>query len=128
MSLNGTAWTPIGPSPISENSTQDNGLVTAIAINPNNQNVIYIGTAGGGVWRTRDAGANWSPLFDRQIGIGVGEPGGVAIDPNNTDIIYAGTSQRVIVGNNSAQGLFKSQDAGSSWIQLGSGFPSQQHW
>jgi hypothetical protein len=123
MSLNGTAWTPIGPSPISENTTQDNGLVTAIAINPYNQNIVYIGTAGGGVWRTRDAGANWSPLFDRQVGIGIGEPGGVAIDPNNTDIVYAGTSQRVIVGNNSAQGLFKSQDAGSSWIQLGSGFP-----
>jgi hypothetical protein len=124
MSLNGTAWTPIGPSPISENSTQDNGLVTAIAISPFNQNVIYIGTAGGGVWRTRDAGTTWSPLFDRQLAIGIGEPGGVAIDPNNTDIIYAGTSQRVIVGNNSAQGLFKSQDAGSSWIQLGAGFPS----
>jgi hypothetical protein len=119
MSLNGTAWTPIGPSPISENITQDNGLVTAIAISPFNQNVIYIGTAGGGVWRTRDATAitpTWTPLFDRQVGIGIGEPGGIAIDPNNTDIIYAGTSQRVIVGNNSAQGLFKSQDAGSSWI------------
>ena len=124
MSLNGTVWAPIGPSPISENTTQDNGLVTAIAINPNNQSVIYIGTAGGGVWRTRDAGATWSPLFDRQLAIGIGEPGGVAIDPNNTDIIYAGTSQRVIVGNNSAQGLFKSQDAGNSWLQLGAGFPA----
>ncbi|MGH8399163.1 MAG: hypothetical protein ACRETA_13105, partial [Gammaproteobacteria bacterium] len=133
MSLNGTVWTPIGPSPISEDSTQDNGLVTCIAINPYNQNVIYIGTAGGGVWRTRDGGATWTPLFDRQLALGIGEPGALAIDPNNTDIIYAGTSQRVILGTgnsaffgppDSSQALFKSTDGGNSWIQLGSGFPS----
>ncbi|MGI8770459.1 MAG: WD40/YVTN/BNR-like repeat-containing protein, partial [Acidobacteriaceae bacterium] len=133
MSLNGTVWTPIGPSPISEGGTLDNGLVTAIAINPFNSNVIYIGTAAGGVWRSRDGGTNWTPLFDRQLALGIGEPGGVAIDPNNTDIIYAGTSQRVMLGTgntgifglpDSSQGLFQSTDGGNSWIQLGSLFPA----
>ena len=133
MSLNGTVWTPIGPSPISENSTLDNGLVTCIAVHPFNQNVIYIGTAGGGVLRTRDGGANWTPLFDRQLALGIGEPGALAIDPNNTDVIYAGTSQRVILGTgnsgffgplDSSQGIFKSTDGGNSWIQMGSGFPA----
>jgi hypothetical protein len=133
MSLNGTVWAPVGPSPIAENSNADNGMVTAIAVNPNNPNIIYIGTTAGGVWRSRDNGVNWTPLFDRQIAIGIGEPGGVAIDPNNTDIIYAGTSQRNLLGDanptffnapNPAQGLFKSRDGGSSWIQLGSGFPA----
>ena len=95
MSLKGTVWAPMGPSPISENGNQDNGLVSAIAINPYNPNVIYIGTAGGGVWRTSDAGVNWIPIFDRQVSLGVGEPGALAIDPNNTDIIYVGTSSRV---------------------------------
>jgi ASPM-SPD-2-Hydin domain-containing protein/HYDIN/CFA65/VesB family protein len=132
MSLKGTVWTPIGPSPISEGGTQDNGLVTAIAVNPYNPSVIYIGTAAGGVWRTRDAGTTWTPLFDRQPALGIGEPGGVAIDPNNTDVIYAGTSQRVMLGTgntgifglpDSSQGLFKSIDGGNSWIQLGAGFP-----
>jgi hypothetical protein len=133
MSLNGTVWVPVGPSPIAENTTSDNGMVTAIAVNPNNPNIIYIGTVAGGVWRSRDAGTTWAPLFDRQLLIGIGEPAGIAIDPNNTDIIYAGTSSRWLLGDANttffgsdqpSQGLYKSQDAGSSWIQLGSGFPT----
>jgi hypothetical protein len=73
------------------------------------------------------------PLFDRQLLIGIGEPAGIAIDPNNTDVIYAGTSSRWLLGdanttffgsNQPSQGLYKSEDAGSSWIQLGSGFPA----
>jgi photosystem II stability/assembly factor-like uncharacterized protein len=125
VSLNGTVWTPIGPSPISENSTQDNGLVTAIAVHPFNQNIIYIGTAAGGVWRTRDAGLTWTPLFDREPVLGIGEPAGIAIDPNNTNVIYVGSSERVAFGTGSpSQGIFKSVDAGNSWIQLGSGFPA----
>ena len=133
MSLQGTVWVPIGPSPINEAGSVDNGLVTAIAPNPNNPFILYIGTAGGGVWRSRDGGDTWTPLFDRQLALGIGEPAGVAIDPNNTDIIYVGTSQRVMLGTgntgifggpDSSQGLFKSTDAGNSWIQLGSGFPA----
>ena len=42
-----------------------NGLTTAIAINPNNSNMIYQGTAGGGVWRSLDGGMTWMALFDR---------------------------------------------------------------
>lgn len=122
MSLNGTVWTPIGPSPIAEGSTNDNGLVSAIAINPNNPNVIYMGTVGGGVWRTNDGGNTWNPIFDRQIALGVGEPAGIAIDPNNTDTVYVGTSGRF--GAQPQAGLFKSTDGGGSWIQLGSGYPA----
>jgi len=129
MSLNGTVWAPIGPSPIKEGSGQDNGLVTAITVHPTNQNVIYLGTAQGGVWRSTDGGATWTPLFDRQAALGIGEPGGIAIDPTNPDVIYVGTSGRV--GGNEPDtihqptaGLFKSTDAGASWIALGSGYPA----
>ena len=45
MSLTGTVWAPIGPSPIKEGSGEDNGLVTTIAVNPNNNDVIYLGPA-----------------------------------------------------------------------------------
>ena len=129
MSLNGTVWAPIGPSPMSENGGQDNGLVTSIAVNPNNTNIIYLGTAQGGVWRSSDGGNSWVPLFDRQLSLGIGEPAGIAIDPNNTNVIYVGTSGRVgsaepdTVQQPSA-GLFKSLDGGASWIALGSGFPA----
>lgn len=130
MSLNGTVWAPIGPSPMNEGGGTDNGLVTAIAVNPNNQNVLYLGTRQGGVWRSGDQGNTWTPLFDQQLALGIGEPGGVAIDPNNTTTIYVGTSGRVasnaepdtILQN--AAGLFKSTDGGASWIALGSGFPA----
>ena len=129
MSLNGTVWAPIGPSPMSENGGQDNGLVTCVAVNPNNTNIVYLGTAQGGVWRSGDGGKSWVPLFDRQLSLGIGEPAGIAIDPNATNIIYVGTSGRVgsaepdTVQQPSA-GLFKSFDGGASWIALGSGFPA----
>ena len=48
MSLNGTIWAPTGPSPIDPGAITANGQVTAIAVNPNNPNIIYIGTAWGG--------------------------------------------------------------------------------
>jgi hypothetical protein len=129
MSLKGTVWAPIGPSPMNEGGGQDNGLVTAIAVNPNNTNVIYLGTAQGGVWRSGDAGNTWTPLFDRQPALGIGEPAGIAIDPNNTDTIYVGTSGRVGSAEpdtvqQPTAGLFKSTDGGASWIALGSGFPA----
>jgi hypothetical protein len=133
MSLTGTTWAAIGPDPITEGTSNANGLVTSIAINPNNANVIYQGTAGGGVWRTTDGGTSWESLFDHQLALGIGEPAALAIDPSNTDTIYAGTGQRITFGTGNAavfgppdlsQGLFKSTDGGGSWIQLGSGFPA----
>ena len=66
MSLNGTVWAPIGPSPIDQGAISANGQVTAIAVNPNNSNIIYIGTAWGGVWRTRDGGAT-DPDLDTDL-------------------------------------------------------------
>lgn len=129
MSLNGTVWSPIGPSPMAEGSSQDNGLVTAISVNPNNPSVIYLGSAQGGVWRSSDGGNTWTALFDRQLSLGIGEPAGIAIDPNNTDTIYVGTSGRVGSGEPDtigqvSTGLFKSIDGGASWVALGSGFPA----
>jgi hypothetical protein len=129
MSLNGTVWAPIGPSPMKEGGNDDNGLVTAIAVNPNNNKVLYLGAAQGGVWRSGDGGLTWTPLFDRQFALGIGEPAGIAIDPNNTDIVYVGTSGRVGSAepdtiHQQTQGLFKSTDGGASWIALGSGFPA----
>ena len=129
MSLNGTVWAPLGPSPMNEGGGQDNGLVTVLAVNPNNPNVLYLGSAQGGVWRSADGGDTWTPLFDRQPSLGIGEPTGIAIDPANTDIIYVGTSSRDgsaepdTIGQPAA-GLFKSTDGGASWIALGSGYPA----
>jgi hypothetical protein len=129
VSLNGTVWAPIGPSPMKESGTEDSGLVTAIAVHPTNSKILFLGTALGGVWRSADGGDTWTPLFDRQLSLGIGEPAGIAIDPASTDTIYVGTSSRVgsaepdTIGQPSF-GLFKSTDGGSSWIALGSGYPA----
>jgi hypothetical protein len=129
MSLNGTVWAPIGPSPIDQGAITANGQVTAIAVHPNNNNIIYIGTAWGGVWLTKNGGATWTPIFDRAPSLGVGEPAGIAIDPVDASIIYVGTSNRdgSQFSGESTQppaGLFKSTDGGGSWVRLGSGYPS----
>jgi hypothetical protein len=121
MTLNGTVWTPIGPNPMNEGGVEYNGLVTTIAVNPNNASMLYLGTVQGGVWRSDDGGDHWRPLFDHQPATGIGEPGGIAIDPNNTDTIYVGTSGG---GRQPTAGLFKSTDGGASWIALGSGYPA----
>ena len=113
-------WTPLGPSPLQQGTDQVNGRVHAIAVNPNNPNVLYHGADIGGVWRSNDAGVHWTPLFDQQPAMGIGQPGAIAIDPSNTNTIYVGTSARFQF----SQGIFKSTDGGGSWIILGSGFPA----
>jgi photosystem II stability/assembly factor-like uncharacterized protein len=118
----GTVWEPIGPSPLAQGGRPDNGLTSAIAVNPNNPSIVYQGTAGGGVWRTNDSGATWTPIFDQQISLGVGNPSALAIDPNDTNTIYVGTSNRL--ARQASAGLFKSTDSGASWVRLGFGFPA----
>ena len=130
MSLKGTVWGPIGPSPINEPTSSDNGLVTCVAVNPNNTNVLYLGTAQGGVWRSQDQGLTWTPIFDKQLSLGIGEPGGIAIDPNDTSVVYVGTSgllgslQNDTIIRPPSAGLFKSTDGGASWVAVGSGYPT----
>ncbi|CAM2188784.1 Abnormal spindle-like microcephaly-associated protein ASH domain-containing protein [Paraburkholderia sacchari] len=128
MSLNGTVWAPIGPSPINQGAITSNGQVTAIAVHPTNSNIVYIGTAWGGVWM-RNGGAPWTPIFDRAPALGIGEPAGIAIDPVDPNIVYVGTSSRdgSQFSGEATQppaGLFKSTDGGGSWVRLGSGYPS----
>ena len=84
--VRGRGWIPIGPSPL-EGDLKFNGLVSAIAIHPWNPDIIYIGTGGGGMWRSINGGENWTPLFDRQVSLGVGEPGALAIDPSNPNVL-----------------------------------------
>ena len=57
------------------------------------------------MWRSIDGGLTWIPLFDRQLSLGVGEPGALAIDQSNTNIVYIGTSSRINRGPQA--GLFK---------------------
>ena len=86
MSKSSTAvsnWSTKGPFSQSSNSGQ--GRINTVMVDPNNDNIIYVGAPAGGLWRSNDTGINWTPLTDNLPQIGVS---GVAIDPNNSNIIY----------------------------------------
>lgn len=104
------SWTPIGPTNIG-------GRVTCIVADPLNPNIIIIGAAAGGIFKTTNGGVNWSPKTDFAPALGMGS---LEMDPNNSNIIYAGTGEA-----NSATdcypgyGLLKSTDKGDTWNVIG---------
>ncbi len=87
------------------------GRVSAVAGIPGNPAVYYMGTPGGGVWKTTDGGRVWKPIFDEER---VASIGAVAIAPSNPDIVYVGTGEQT-EGN----GMYKSADAGATWTHIG---------
>src|SRR6267154_1890449 len=89
--LDAATWTSIGPKPTDLNSTYVTaGRVNAIAVDPRDNNVVYIGAAEGGVWKTTDGGINWKPLTDGEASLA---SGAIVIDPTNPDTVYVGTGE-----------------------------------
>src|SRR6266511_219017 len=87
------------------------GRVTAVTGVPSNPRLFYMGAAGGGVWKTSDAGARWEPLTDGQIGVGT--IGAIEVALSDPDIIYMGTGSADPRGNvTNGDGMYKSTDAG----------------
>ncbi len=106
-------WTPLGPSGWTHTSgwNPGTGRLTALAIHPANQNIIYVGSPGGGLWKSINAGTSWTPLTDdNALRMSIF---GLAIDPLDQNVLYAAT-------DNSA-GVMKSLNAGVSWGPTGAG-------
>ncbi len=94
------------------------GRVTAVTGVPSQPLTFYMGTVGGGVWKTVDAGHTWLPLTDGQFS--VGSMGAVEVSQSNPSVIYAGTGSSKIRSNVSiGRGLYKSTDAGKTWVFMG---------
>lgn len=93
------------------------GRITAIeGVNSDDGKTIYVGTAGGGVWKSTNAGASYKPMFDKYCQ----SIGALAIDQKNPTTIYVATGESnmrnsVSIGN----GIYKSTDAGSNWKKIG---------
>jgi len=93
------------------------GRTTDIELHPTNDRVVYLGTAGGGVWKSSNGGATFNSIFDDYCQ----SIGAVEIDPSNPDnVVYVGTGEvwtrnSVSVGD----GLYKTVDGGSNWQKIG---------
>lgn len=104
-SIAGT-WVPLGPTSWNRTSGWNPGVgrITCIAISPLDTTVIYVGSPGGGLWKSTNSGATWAPLSDNasnRMDITA-----VSVDPSNVNVVYL----------SSTSGHFKSTDGGATWV------------
>ena len=93
------------------------GRSVAVAGSASRPNEYWMGTTGGGVFKTTDGGDTWLPVTDKYFG---GTIGGIGVSESNPDIVYAGTGEYAIRGNVShGDGVWKTADGGRTWTFLG---------
>jgi len=93
------------------------GRVTSIDVVERNPDIIYVGTASGGIWKSTSGGIKWEPIFEKELTASIGA---VTIQQSNPSVIWAGTGE----GNprnslNGGFGIYKSLDAGKTWKAMG---------
>jgi photosystem II stability/assembly factor-like uncharacterized protein len=108
--LKGMSPRSIGPAGMS-------GRITAIDAVVSNPDIIYAGSASGGLWKSTSGGISWEPIFDKENVMSIGA---IAIQQDNPSVIWVGTGE----GNprnslNGGYGLYKSLDAGKTWKLIG---------
>jgi photosystem II stability/assembly factor-like uncharacterized protein len=93
------------------------GRIIDLAVDPRDARVWYIATAGGGVWKTTNAGTSFTPIFDDQKSFSIGC---VTVDPHDSLVVWVGSgennSQRSV---SMGDGVYKSVDGGKSWKNVG---------
>jgi photosystem II stability/assembly factor-like uncharacterized protein len=104
------AWRNLGPAIAG-------GRLAAIAGSDKDPALVYIGAAGGGVWRSTNATTSWKPVFDKQQ---VGSIGAIAIAPNDPNDVWVGTGESNPRNDVSyGDGMYRSTDGGKTWTHLG---------
>lgn len=103
-------WELVGPTNIG-------GRITDIEFHEDNAEVVYVGAATGGVFKTENSGDSWTNIFIDVPNVNIGD---ICIDPNNEEIIYVGTGE----ANNASlsyygDGLYKSVNGGETWENIG---------
>ena len=93
------------------------GRVTSIDVVHSNSDIMYAGTASGGLWKSTSGGIKWEPIFENEATASIGA---VAIQQSNPSVIWVGTGE----GNprnslNGGYGIYKSLDGGKNWILMG---------
>jgi photosystem II stability/assembly factor-like uncharacterized protein len=111
--LSGLHWRDVGP--------MRGGRSYAVSGNAAQPDTFYMGSVGGGLWKTVDAGRTWQPIADDpKTGIPIGSIGAIAVAPSNPSVIYVGTGEPDIRSQHSyGIGMFKSTDEGKTWKHIG---------
>ena len=111
-------WTQLGPAPIPNTQvlagpqTAGSGRVSAIAVDPANPDIVYVGAAGGGVYRSINGGTSWTPIFDGSQTLAIGA---LALAPSNSSILYVGTGEPMLSANSFlGAGLYRIDDASTT--------------
>src|SRR6202012_937106 len=108
--LSALQWRDVGPMRA--------GRTFAVAGHPDQPDTFYMGSVGGGVWKTENSGRTWYPIADE--GIPIGSIGAIAVAPSDANVVYVGTGEPDIRSQHSyGIGVFKSTDAGKTWHHIG---------
>ena len=108
--LQALQWREVGPATPS-------GRVTRFAVHPQDQRIIYVATASGGLWKSHNAGTTWTVVFENESSISLGD---VALAPSNPDIVWIGTGEQNSVRSSQfGDGVYRSLDAGETWQHMG---------
>ena len=92
------------------------GRISAIQGVNSEPRILYVGTAGGGVWKSTNAGASFNPIFDKYCQ----SIGAIAIDQKNPKVVYVATGESNMRNSVSVgDGMYKSSDAGDNWTKIG---------
>ncbi len=109
------AWQLIGPTSTSTAYPKlglESGRINTIAVSPGNTQIVLVGSAEGGIWRSADGGSTFVPVSDNQVDLAVGS---IAFASSNPNIVYAGMGDPYgYVGT----GVLKSTDAGQTWNRI----------
>lgn len=103
------SWRPIGPQPVDTYWPWGaaSGRVKALAVSPADPSVLLAGSSSGGIWRSTDGGAHFSPVSDDQADLAVGS---ISFAPSNPQIVYAAMGSEFL-----GTGVLRSDDGGASW-------------
>jgi len=110
--LKNLQWRELGPANMG-------GRIDDFAVVESDPDIVYVGAASSGVWKTTNGGTTWEPVFDKE---GVSTIGDVTLAPSDPSIVWVGTGEPNNRQSSSwGNGVYKSTDAGKTWTNMGLG-------